>query len=588
MALRQFTLVSNTTLFKSKIVPSLSTIKSSCVPCVIQRKGSSAITSDQNNTSSLSADYLEPSMWAYDYIQSLHSDFMEKSYADEIDRLKEEVRVMLLKLENPMDQLELIDILQRLGVDRYFGLEISNIIKSVFKKCKDTLKTNNNLYATALEFRLLRQHGYDVSSDVFKGYLDNKGSFHYDLSVDIMGMLSLYEASFLSMEGEIILDEARNFSSTYLKEFVHENKEDNEISLLVNHALEIPLHWRIARLEARWFIDVYERRQNMSTALLKLAKLDFNILQAKYQEDLKHVSRWWKRLGIGEKLSFSRDRMVENFVWTVAFAEEPQFGYYRRVAAKSNAFVTFIDDIYDTYGELEDLEVFTQVVDRWDIDAIDSLPEYMKICFLALYNFVNEVAFDVLKEKGHNTIPYLKKVWADLCKTYLVEAKWLRNGYKPSLQEYLENGWISVSGPAVLVHAYVVLSNSSLLDSVSLDEYYDIIRSTSIVFRLVNDLGTSEREKATGDIAKSVEWYMNETGASEADARGHINWLISEIWKKMNKEATTSPKFKSFTDVALNTGRMSLCMYQYGDGRSIQNLETKNNIISLLFQPVIV
>ncbi|KAI9081204.1 hypothetical protein K1719_036826 [Acacia pycnantha] len=399
-----------------------------------------------------------------------------------------------------MNQLELIDILQRLGVDRYFGLEISNIIGSVYKKSKDTLKTNNNLYATALEFRLLKQHGYDVSSDVFKGFLDNKGNFHSDLSVDIMGMLSLYEASFLSMEGEIIL--ARNFSSTYLKEFVHANREDNEISLSVNHALEIPLHWRIKRLEARWFIDVYERRQNKSSALLKLAKLDFNILQAKYQEDLKHASRWWKRLGLGEKYSFLRDRMVENFVWTVGFAVEPQFGYYRRVAAKVNASVTTIDDIYDTYGELEELEVFTQVVDRWDIDAIDSPPEYMKICFLALYNFVNEVAFDVLKENGHNVVPYLKKEWADLCKSYLVEAKWYRNGYKPSLHEYLENGWISISGPVMLVSAYVVLSNSSHLDSVSLDEYYDLIGSSSILLRLFNDLGTSEREKETGDIPK--------------------------------------------------------------------------------------
>ncbi|KAK4276006.1 hypothetical protein QN277_019009 [Acacia crassicarpa] len=295
-----------------------------------------------------------------------------------------------------------------------------------------------------------------------------------------------------------------------------------------------------------------------------------------------------KKLALGEKLSFLRDRMVENFVWTVAFAEEPQFGYYRRVAAKVNAVITTIDDIYDTYGELEELEVFTQVVDRWDINAIDSLPEYMKICFLALHNFVNEVAFDVLKENGHNVIPCLKKVWADLCKSYLVEAKWYRNGYKPSLHEYLENGWISIGAPVILVNAYVVLSNSSLIDSVSLDEYYDIIRSSSILLRLVNDLGTSEREKETGDIPKSIECYMNETGASEADAGRHVNWLISETWKKMNKEATTSPEFKSFIDVALNIGRMSLCMYQYGDAHSIQDLETKNNIMSLLFQPIIV
>ncbi|XP_028771254.1 terpene synthase 10-like [Neltuma alba] len=587
MALPQFLLLSNTAHFKYKIFPSLSTMKSSCVPSSIQCKASSVITSDQNNTSRLYTNYFQPSIWNHDYIQSLTSDFLEKSYAEETDRLKEEVRIMLLKLENPMDQLELIDILQRLGVDHHFGLEISNIIESVYKS-KDTLKRNNNLYVTALEFRLFRQHGYDVSSEVFKGFLDDKGNFPSGLSVDIKGMLSLYEASFLSMEGEIILDEARNLSSTYLKEFIHHNKEENETSLLVNHALELPLHWRISRLEARWFIDVYEKRQHMNPALVKLAKLDFNILQAKYQEDLKNTSRWWKRIGLGEKLSFSRDRMVENYVWTVAFAEESHFGYYRTVATKVNAFITTIDDIYDVHGELEELEIFTQVIDRWDINAIDFLPGYMKICFLALYNFVIQVAFDILKENGQNIIPHLKKVWADLCKSYLTEAKWLRNGHQPSLQEYLENAWISSSAPVILVHAFMVLSNTSFSNPVCLEDYYDLIHSSSIILRLTNDLGTSKREKETGDIAKSVECYMNETGASEADAQRHINSLIYETWKKMNKEATNCPDFKSFIEVALNVGRMSLCMYQHGDAHSIQDLVTKNSIMSLLFQPIIV
>lgn len=38
---------------------------------------------------------------------------------------------------------------------------------------------------------------------------------------------------------------------------------------------------------------------------------------------------------------------------------------------------------------------------RWDIKAMDQLPEYMKICFLALYNSTNQMAYDLLlKEQG--------------------------------------------------------------------------------------------------------------------------------------------------------------------------------------------
>lgn len=40
---------------------------------------------------------------------------------------------------------------------------------------------------------------------------------------------------------------------------------------------------------------------------------------------------------------------------------------------------------------------------------MEFLPEYMQLCFLALYNSTNEMAFDNLKENGLNTIPFLKK-----------------------------------------------------------------------------------------------------------------------------------------------------------------------------------
>lgn len=37
------------------------------------------------------------------------------------------------------------------------------------------------------------------------------------------------------------------------------------------------------------------------------------------------------------------------------------------------------------------------------------LPNYMKICFLALYNAVNEMAYDILKEQGSDVVLHLKK-----------------------------------------------------------------------------------------------------------------------------------------------------------------------------------
>ena len=134
-------------------------------------------------------------------------------------------------------------------------------------------------------------------------------------------------------------------------------------------------------------------------------------------------------------MSFTRDRLVENFLWAVGHAFEPQFGYCRKIITKVLALIVTIDDIYDIYGTLDELEIFTDAIDRfvnlyltclsvlwffllkyfvcmfrWDINAMDQLPEYMKICFLALFNSVNEMAYYVLKEEGSNIIPHLGKM----------------------------------------------------------------------------------------------------------------------------------------------------------------------------------
>ena len=40
---------------------------------------------------------------------------------------------------------------------------------------------------------------------------------------------------------------------------------------------------------------------------------------------------------------------------------------------------------------------------------MDQLPHYMKLCFLSLYNSVNEMAYDILKDQGVDILPHLKK-----------------------------------------------------------------------------------------------------------------------------------------------------------------------------------
>ena len=74
---------------------------------------------------------------------------------------------MLEKVEDSLAQLEHIDTFKRLGLFYHFKNEINNILKGLYGNkicCIDNTWKINNLYVTALEFRLLRQHGYMISS----------------------------------------------------------------------------------------------------------------------------------------------------------------------------------------------------------------------------------------------------------------------------------------------------------------------------------------------------------------------------------------------------------------------------------------
>ncbi|XP_038902082.1 terpene synthase 10-like [Benincasa hispida] len=543
-----------------------------------------------------SANY-EPPIWKHEFVQSLKSGFMEKKCLDRRDILIRKVKTILneeLLVNDILKGLEVVDELKRLGLSYHFQMEINQILESMNEKFQNGGEglewKNKSLYATSLHFRILRQHGYHISQDVFKEFEDELENLDSNCEEKAKGMLSFYEASFLAMEGESFLVEARQSAVQHLSKYLKSNNNDEIICTMISHALQLPFHWRMPRLEARWFIDVYRRKPDSNSVLLELAKLDFNVVQSIHQDDLKDVSRWWKRTGLGEKLEFARDRLMANFFWSVGMGCEPHLGYFRTMSTKIASLITIIDDVYDVYGTLDELELFTDAVERWDIGAIDSLPNYMQICFIALHNTINDMAFDAIKDYGVNVISYLRKMWTDLCKSFLIEAKWYYTNYKPTFQEYLDNAWISVSGSLLLLHAYVFATNSITKEALEcLQDYPHIIRYSSVIFRLANDLASSSDEAKRGEVAKSIQCYMNDTSASEQEARQCIKDLIMDSWKKLNKEVQTLNSTQlfseGFVEIALNLARISHTVYQHRDGHTVEDHETKERVLSLFVKP---
>ncbi|KAL0437204.1 UNVERIFIED_CONTAM: (+)-epi-alpha-bisabolol synthase [Sesamum radiatum] len=150
--------------------------------------------------------------------------------------------MLLEKTNDPFDQIELVDVLARLGICYHFTDHIDKILKNVRLLVDgDDRWNNDDLHSTALGFRLLRQHGYKVSPEIFRNFMDQKGNFRTTLCDDVKGLLSLYEASYLSMEGEDILDAAKVFATHHLKQKLKQNINQN-LAEEISHALEVPYH----------------------------------------------------------------------------------------------------------------------------------------------------------------------------------------------------------------------------------------------------------------------------------------------------------------------------------------------------------
>jgi isoprene synthase len=80
-----------------------------------------------------------------------------------------------------------------------------------------------------------------------------------------------------------------------------------------------------------------------------------------------------------------------------------------------------------------------------------------------------------------------------MLKAFLQEAKWSQKKELPKFEEYLKNGWVSVSGVVILTHAYFLMNHTITKEALeSLDNnYHVLLQRPSIIFRLCNDLGTS-------------------------------------------------------------------------------------------------
>ncbi|KAJ0968574.1 hypothetical protein J5N97_025491 [Dioscorea zingiberensis] len=279
-----------------------------------------------------------------------------------------------------------------------------------------------------------------------------------------------------------------------------------------NETLEHPYHMSIQRYKARQYIANHyqdDHQNGCQDVLLELAKSEFNRVQLLHQRELNEILSWWTNTRLAQDLSFVRDQPLKWYLWPLTVVPHPHLSMCRIELTKAIAFIYIIDDIFDVHGTLEELSLFTQAINKWDLSSIDVLPNYMQVCYNALYKITNEIADITLKEYGWNPINTLSKSWAKLCNAFLQEAKWFTSGQVPNKDEYLRNAVISSGVFIVIVHLFFLMGNGLTKENVEhIEEDPSFISYTGTILRLWDDLGSAKLPSSPSKV-KNGSWSLN-------------------------------------------------------------------------------
>ncbi|KAL8091205.1 hypothetical protein AgCh_040342 [Apium graveolens] len=534
------------------------------------------------------ADY-SPSIWG-DKFTSIPRDLeLWEAYSKEREGLKSEVKSMLVSSAGGDKSILIIDTIERLGVGYHFSECIEEMLAEMHSAhAKLESYEKYDLFTTALYFRIFRQHGYSVAAEIFEKYRETDGEFSEAITKDPAGLLSLYEAAHLRTHGEAVLDDALAFTTSELKSMA---KSLDSVSLArqVRRALEQPLHKGIPRIEAKHFIYCYEENPSKNDVLLKFAKLDYNLVQMLYKQELSQVKRWWTAIDFDSKFPQFRCRIVEAYFWAVGTSFEPRYGLARIMFTKMLCALSVADDLYDAYGTIDELNAYTKAIERLDFESIDGLADHCKLCYNTLLNVLSEYDEDLVKQGSYYDVYYLKKAFQENMYAYHKEAIWCNDNYVPPLKEYLMNG--STSSGLCMLGVSMILGMGHV-DTTQACNWATskpkAVLATEKMGRVINDIVGYEEEHSRPHVATSIDCYMKEYGVSKEEAVVKLYELIEDTWKDMNEECLEPTAVgRQFINVYLESMRVCHVVYDKdSDGYTHPEENLKHEINFIILDPL--
>ncbi|XP_054813764.1 ent-kaurene synthase, chloroplastic isoform X2 [Prosopis cineraria] len=512
----------------------------------------------------------------------------------------------------PLDiyaRLCMVDSLERLGIDYHFSKEIQSVLDETYRYWIDG---DEEIFldptCCALAFRLLRMNGYDVSSDPFNQY--SKDKFPDSLKgylKDVGAVLELYKASQIMIHpGEEVLVKQNAWTRHLLKQElspfqVRVDRLFSHVEQEVNDELKFPHHKKLERLLNRASIDHYNledtrilktsyRSLNLANEdFLKMAAEDFNICQSIHHEEFKQLARWVVDSRL-DKLKFARQKLGYCYFTSAATIFYPELSDARIAWAKNGVLTTVVDDFFDVGGSEEELVQLIRLVERWDVDLSSvSCSESVSIIFSAVRDTICEIGENSLKCQEHNATDHVKKIWLDLMRSMLKEAQWSKNKHVPTIDEYMENAYVSFAlGPIVLPTLYLV-GHKLPTDLAENPEYHRLYELMSTSGRLLNDFNGYKRESAQGKLNAFTLLVAQRGGdVAEEDVIQEMKDVIEENRRELlrlvlQEEGSTIPR--ACKDLFWKMAKVLYLFYLKDDG--FTSHELSSTVSDVLEKPVV-
>ncbi|PKA52242.1 Ent-kaur-16-ene synthase, chloroplastic [Apostasia shenzhenica] len=438
----------------------------------------------------------------------------------------------------PLDlriNLSMVDRLERLGISHHFVHEIKEVLDRAYR-CwvHNDEEIYSDISTCAMAFRLLRMHGYDLSSDAFSQFSDAtqfkntvQGHFKdYDAAIELC---KVSQTQVLAEEP--VLEKLNSWVTRFLKEELNSNAILSlDTAQEADYVLRFPFYANLERLEHKRNIEHYNfgSLQMLKTSflssidrrILELAVDEFSNSQLIYRKELQYLESWVKEIKL-DQLKFSRQKQTYCYLSAAASLFSADLSDARICWAKGGVLTTVVDDFFDGGGSAEEQSNLIMLIEGWhENHQKDFCSESVEIIFFALYNTVNDLSMKAFFPQKRDVTSHIVNIWLHMMKSMKVEAEWLKNNTVPSIDEYMAHAIPSFAlGPIVLPSLYFVGPVVSE-DAIESPEYFNLFKLVSKLGRLLNDYQGFERDLKDGKMnSVSLRIQHGNGSISKEDAR---------------------------------------------------------------------